>query len=401
VRRILQLALKDLKRAFRDRSALAITIIAPLGLAAILSFVLGGRGDTQAFEVTFAVVDQDHGPLAAGFIDGPLGGMKQAGFAHVKTLDSVAEARKLAGKGDIAAAFVIPAGFSQAVQSGRTAELEVIADPSSDVGAQIARSAAEQFAAEANATSLAVATVLARSPASGPGAEAVQARAQALAEKARQLPAPLRVINSVAGSKQFSGNTFMAVGMAVFFLFFTAQFGAVSLLTERREGTLSRLLVSPLSRRGIIAGKALYTFALGVVSMTVLVLATSLMLGAKWGDPVAVAALVLAGVFAAMGVQSLVTTLAKTDEQASGYASLVGVTLGLLGGTFFPLSQAGGFISKLSRLTPHFWLMRGFAETSGGNSLPTVAPSLLALGAFGLVTGVIAMARSRALVTVR
>jgi ABC-2 type transport system permease protein len=193
----------------------------------------------------------------------------------------------------------------------------------------------------------------------------------------------------------------MAVGMAVFFLFFTAQFGAVSLLTERREGTLSRLLVSPMSRRGIIAGKALYTFALGVLSMTVLVVASSLMLGADWGGALPVAALVLAGVFAAMGVQSLVTTLARTDEQAAGYASLVGVTLGLLGGTFFPLSQAGGFVAELSRLTPHFWLMRGFAESSGGNGLATVVPSLLALSAFGLVTGAVAMARSRSLVTVR
>lgn len=215
MRRVVLLALKDLKRAVRDRSALAITIAAPFGLAAILSFVLGGQGDTQAFTVEFAVVDQDHGPLARAFVDGTLAGMEEAGFAGITTLESAGDARQLAADGEVAAAFVIPPGFSDAVQSGRSTTLEVVADPSSDVGAQVARSAAGQFAAEANAMSLAVAIVLSQAPVAGPG-PAVQERAQALAEQARALPAPIAVADSVAGSKQFAGNTFMAVGMAVF-----------------------------------------------------------------------------------------------------------------------------------------------------------------------------------------
>jgi hypothetical protein len=45
--------------------------------------------------------------------------------------------------------------------------------------------------------------------------------------------------------------------------------------------------------------------------------------------------------------------------------------------------------------------MRGFAETSGGNGLATIAPSLLALVLFGLATGWVALVRARSLVTVR
>lgn len=102
-----------------------------------------------------------------------------------------------------------------------------------------------------------------------------------------------------------------------------------------------------------------------------------------------------------MGLQSLVTTLAKNDEQATGYGAVVGVTLGLLGGTFFPLSQAPGFISSLSFLTPHAWLMRGFGELSGGVAgVADIVPSLLALLAFGCVTGAVALLRSRSLVAV-
>jgi ABC-2 type transport system permease protein len=136
--------------------------------------------------------------------------------------------------------------------------------------------------------------------------------------------------------------------------------------------------------------------------MAVLIVATSLLMGADWGNPVGVSLLVLAGVFAAMGIQSVVTTLAKSDEQAAGYGSIVGVTLGLLGGTFFPLSQAPPAIQGLSSLTPHAWLMRGFGELSGGaGTVADIVPALGALLLMGLVTGAIALARSRTLVVAR
>ncbi len=39
-----------------------------------------------------------------------------------------------------------------------------------------------------------------------------------------------------------------------------------------------------------------------------------------------------------MGLMALVSSLAKTPAQAGGYASTAAVVLGLLGGTFFPVS---------------------------------------------------------------
>jgi ABC-2 type transport system permease protein len=173
-------------------------------------------------------------------------------------------------------------------------------------------------------------------------------------------------------------------------------------LTERKEGTLARLLAAPVSTRSIIGAKAMYGYTLGAGSMAILIVASSLLMGASWGDPVGVALLVAAGVFAAMGIQSVVTTLAKTDEQAAGYGSLVGVTLGLLGGTFFPLSQAPPFLQNVSYATPHAWLMRGFGDLSGGvGTVADVLPSLAALLAIGAVTGAVALMRSRRLVVVR
>ena len=393
MRAALKIARKDLKRSIRDRSAIALTLGAPLLLAFILSSVLGSAD--ESFTVSYAVVDDDGGDIARSFVEGALGGMEEEGFAEISEVDDVEGAERLIDDGDIGAAFVLPSGFTDAVQAGRAAEIRVLTNPDTMISAEIARSVARGFASDLNAVSLSIATVLSEG-----GGEGVSP--DELGQAARDTEQPARVTEAMAGSREFDTKTFFAAGMAVFFLFFTAQFGAVSLLTERKEGTLARLLAAPVSTRSIIGAKALYGYVLGAGSMAILIVASSLLMGASWGDPVGVALLVAAGVFAAMGIQSVVTTLAKTDEQAAGYGSVVGVTLGLLGGTFFPLSQAPPFLQNVSNATPHAWLMRGFGDLSGGvGTIADVLPSLGALIAIGAVTGVIALMRSRSLVVVR
>ncbi|MPZ90053.1 MAG: ABC transporter permease subunit [Actinobacteria bacterium] len=384
------IASKDLMRSVRDRSAIVTAIVAPFALAFILSTVLGGE-DGSSLNVTFATVDQDGGPVSTVLIDEILPSLEQEG-AELVDAGSVEGARRMAEDGDIAAAFVLPEGLSEAVQSNEPAEITVIADPEAEIGGQIARGVAEGFAAELNAARLSIGTVIA-SGAADPS------EIQGLQQEASDVPMPTRLVKSSAGGRQFDSNTFFAAGIAVFFLFFTVQLGAVSLLQERKEGTLARLLAAPVSRATIVSAKAIYSFVLGALSMTILIVASTFLMGAQWGDPLGVAVVVLSAVFAAMGLQSLVATLASTDEQAAGYGAIVGVTLGLLGGTFFPIAQGPGLISRLSFVSPHRWIMRSLGELSGGaGTLADVLPSVAVLLLFGAITGAVALYRSRSLV---
>ena len=176
--------------------------------------------------------------------------------------------------------------------------------------------------------------------------------------------------------------------MAVFFVFFTVEFGVRSLLEEREEGTLARLLVAPVNAWSVIGGKALAGFVLGLVSTTLLVVATTWLIGAEWGDPLGVALLVLGGVLAAVGVTALVATLASTPAQAGAYVSIVAVVGGLLGGTFFPISQAG-LLGTLRFLSPQGWLMEGFQDSAGG-SVADIAGPLAGVLAIAVATGAVA-----------
>lgn len=75
-------------------------------------------------------------------------------------------------------------------------------------------------------------------------------------------------------------------------------------------------------------------------------------------------------------------------------ASMAGVILGFLGGTFFDVAQAGGLIAGLRFVSPHAWFMQGLADLSSGELGVVFLPVVVML-AFGLVTGSIGMAGLR------
>ena len=136
--------------------------------------------------------------------------------------------------------------------------------------------------------------------------------------------------------------------------------------------------------------------------MTILVIATTALIRADWGPPVGVAAMVVGGIVAAIGISSLVISFARTAESAGAASSAVAITLGILGGTFTPTSQAPEVMSTLALATPHGWFMRGLGDMHGtGASIADGLPAVLVLLAMGLVTGGIGLLRARRLVTPR
>jgi ABC-2 type transport system permease protein len=373
---------KDLRQRMRDRSALLVVVVIPFVLAAILGLTLGNASSGNV-KFDFAAVMADRGQPATAFAS-VLAELEHKGLVHLRSASSLSQARQLADRGHVAAAFYIPSGFSRAVSSGAGAVLTVVGDPNQPIGSLVARSIAQGYASELDGIRLAVATAV---HASGgrPGAPPAQ-----IASEAAALAAPITIDDVSAKRKELDPKTFYAAGMAVFFLFFTVQFGISTLLDERRDGTLARLQVAPVRRTAIIGGKALTSVVLGVLGMAVLAVASSLLLGARWGNPLGVAVLIVAGVLAATAVMALVVTLARTPDQAGYWQAIVALVLGMLGGTFFPVYQAGGLIEKLSLITPHAWFLRGLRELAGGApasaALAPAAVMLLFAGACGALT---------------
>ncbi|MEN8235905.1 MAG: ABC transporter permease [Actinomycetota bacterium] len=382
----LTIAAKDLKERLRDRSAIVMGVLVPLGLAFVMSLTIGPAAD-QTFETRVSLYDADGGRVAEGF-SAMLDEVEELGFVTVDAAASEDEARSAVADGDVAAAYLVPEGFSAAVGSGDAASIGIVTNPDHPIGAAVITAVADGFAAEVNAVRLSAATAIAL----GAGDP------EQLATDAAGDESPVRLGRPDVQGRGFDFSTFYANGIAIFFMFFTVQFGVLSIIGEREQGTMPRLLVAPISRKSILVGKLGASFLMGVASTIVLWFATTLLMGAVWGGALGVLVLITAGVLSAVAVAAAIATFTKTAEQAGAATAFVAVIFGVLGGVFFPVTRVSGAFAAVSRLTPHYWLMDGFKRLSAGEGLVDILPALTAVLAFTVVLGAIGLMRSRDLV---
>jgi ABC-2 type transport system permease protein len=361
-----------------------IGIIAPLSLAFIFNAVFGSAASGSGLGLDYGMVDMDNSEISTAFTS-VLESAESGGVLTLEQFTDVAAAEGAVDEGEIDAYYVIPEGLSEAVQSNQATTIEVVGDIDAPTSTQIAASFAEQFSSGVASSQLAVATT-----ASVAGVPITPEFVGSLTQDPATAGASFTFDDLSAETKQLDASTYFAAGMAVFFLFFTVQFGVAGLLEEERDGTLARLMAAPIPRVSVIAGKAILSFVLGLFSMGVLVVGTSLLMDAQWGAALGVVVLVTAGVLAAVGIMGVVSAVAKTPEGAGNLGSIIAVILGMLGGTFFPIGSTGGILSSLTLLTPHAWFLRGLADLTADAPWTAALPAAGAITAIAAITGLIA-----------
>jgi linearmycin/streptolysin S transport system permease protein len=384
----LVIARNELRQRIRDRSVIVIGLVAPLAIAALMSLAFRG---TETLHYTLGVVDADHGPVSAALVQA----LRSPGLRQVVTVTPITDQRSAEAAvraKSVAAALVIPAGFSSAIAGGRTRPLTTVTSVNNTTAADITASIAASFVSQINADRLSVATALA--------AGSPPARTAALQQLASRLTLPLRVVDRPIGAHQLSTISYYSPGMAIFFLLFTISFAARSFFVDRANGMIERMRAAPVRPYEILLGKAMAVFVYGIASLAMIALITSLAFGADWGSPAAAGLLCVAMVVAVVCLTALVIGIARTQRQAEGIAAIIVFGLALLGGNFFFISAEPPVMRRLALFTPNGWAMRGFTDLSTlGGGVGTVATPVLAILVFSAVVGGIAVVLSRRAVT--
>lgn len=372
----LVIAGKDLRQRLRDRSALVIGLIAPIAIAALMSLALKGM---DTFHYTLGVVDADHGPVASGLVQ-TLQHPSLRNIVRVRLLPSEAAAAQAVRGKRVAAALVIPAGFSEAASGSAGTGLKTLGSVNNAIAASVTESIASSFVAQINADRLSVATALA--------AGAQPSSLPDLAARASNLRLPEQLVERPLGAHPVKAISYMAPAMAIFFLFFSISFTARSFFVDRAQGMIERMRSTPIRPLEILMGKALSVFVFGALSLAAIAVITSALFGANWGSPLAAIVVCLAMVISVVCLTALVIGLARTQRQAEGISSAVIFVLALLGGNFTFISVAPSIMRKLALFTPNGWALRAFTDLSTtGGGLGTVAVPVLAMGAFSAVAG--------------
>ena len=396
MRKILTIMWKDISVIFRDGAALLLMIAGPLVLTLGLGLITGSfNRDEDAptiSRIPVLVVDQDGGALAT-VLDDLLRGDTLSDLLAAEAWHDETAALERVRQGEAAAAVIIPAGFSASLMPNPTSgelpapvALRVYGDPGSPIGAAVVRTIAEEF------TNRAVNNVV-----------AIQIGLTELATSGAVAPADLPAVGQAMGERLFSGDdggaliavrtesvatggatgfnplSFFAPAMALLFLMYAVTLGARSLIAERREGTLARMLAAPVTPAQVLSGKVAGIFMTGFLQLGVLILLTTLMYRLNWGNPLGVLLLVAAAALAATGWGLLLAALSSNAGQITAMGTALMLIFGILGGSFVPGMAFGPVLDWAGRITPNRWAQDGFLSLASGDGLVGIATPLTAL----------------------
>ncbi|MDT8897581.1 ABC transporter permease [Thermanaerothrix sp. 4228-RoL] len=421
MRRILLIALKDLLLIFRDRSTVLMILVGPflltLGMGLISGQVGGGANSSSGpSDIPVVIVNYDGQTLGNALVN-VLFSPELDSLLEPVLVSDLAEAKQQVEKDQAAAAVIIPTGFTQSLippaeewqawfpSSSPDVTLQIYANPGRPNSVAILESIVRAFLFRVEKGRIlgwtAIAPLVANGVIQPAQAEDIgRTWGEALARSGveQELIQVVVTEEEVTQLRDVNVMASMAPGMALLFLMFTATFGARSLLVERRQQTLQRLMITPILPFQILVGKGIGVYLSGVVQQVLLIGISTWLFALNWGDAFGVLGLILCASLAAVGWGLLIAALARTPAQVASAGSALMLIFGLLGGSFVDLGEMPPAVYVLSRITPNAWGMDGYAILAAGGSLSQIVRPLLALALMGVVlislAGVILM-RSR------
>ena len=442
MRNVLVMALKDLVLITRDWLGLFFIVVFPVLMGVFFGSMYGGAGNQGSTKLDVAVADEDGTPTSAKFADL----IGSSASINVQKLGR-AEALNRVRLGQLVGVICIPSGFGKTAgmiwMKGPAIELGV--DPSRQAESGMLQGLIMQAAGklmmgrlqdpesmrpliqETRETMMAdpqlplsmrpslnelmmsldgfaekwqAAQKADRNGATGDGNPSLDTDAFEIAriktiDVTREPPEPgtAKALTQKTHSKwdiSFPQATLWGV------LACAATF-AISIVRERKQGTLLRLQAAPISRAKVLFGKATACF-LAVIVVIVMMVSLGAALGMRPQSPWLLASASVCVAFCFVGIMTLMSVLGKTEEAVSGAAWSANMVMAMFGGAMIPLAFMPRFMAALSQASPVKWsilalegaIWRGF--TLSEMLLPCVI--LIAVGAVCLAIGSIRLAAS-------
>jgi ABC-2 type transport system permease protein len=396
------ISIKDLKLIFRDRAALVFMLLAPFLLTIGMGFVTGrfSGGSSGLSDIPVVIVNLDNEQLGNALAD-VFSSQELAELMESTESTDPEAARRLIDEDQAAAAVIIPEGFTRSIipANGTSfnqsfvqpepVKIEVYANPSRPTSAGVVKAIVDEYISrveEGRTSGMTSIVQLMQAGLLSP--QDAEDEARSLFQDGTQTQntvITLKTNKEGPEAIEFDILAYMAPGMALLFLMYTVSYGGRSILAERSQGTLPRLLVSPTSTAQVLGGKVLGIFFTGVAQVGILILASSIFFGVRWGDAAGLIVLILATVFGATGWGMLITALARTPAQVANFGSALMLIFGILGGSFTNLEQMPATLRTLSKITPNAWGLDGFTTLALGGTLPNLVEPISALLIMGAI----------------
>jgi len=312
---------KEFIVVWRDPMTLFFMFFPPL----VEMIAFGYALDTDVKHMALVILNEDRTVESRQFIDRFV---NTETFRVVGEVQSIEEMSSQIRKGRAYAGLQIPPKFTQNIRTGNSAQVQLLVDGSNSTTALQALNTALSVGLTQSIESLLRATNRHNIP--------IDIRPQMLYNPA--MKSPNFYIPGVIGIVLQIGTTF-ATAMAV--------------VREREKGTLETLLVSPLSRWGLMLGKLVPYLCIGMTMATLLFLFMRYLFGVPIaGNVIAMMFATFVYVFALLSLGLLVATKAENQMQALQISMVFMLPSVFFSGFVFPRETMPWIFQALGALLP-------------------------------------------------
>ena len=312
---------KEFIVVWRDPMTLFFMFFPPL----VEMIAFGYALDTDVKHMALVILNEDRTVESRQFIDRFV---NTETFRVVGEVQSIEEMSSQIRKGRAYAGLQIPPKFTQNIRAGNSAQVQLLVDGSNSTTALQALNTALSVGLTQSIESLLRATNRHNIP--------IDIRPQMLYNPA--MKSPNFYIPGVIGIVLQIGTTFAT---------------ATAVVREREKGTLETLLVSPLSRWGLMLGKLVPYLCIGMTMATLLFLFMRYLFGVPIaGNVIAMMFATFVYVFALLSLGLLVATKAENQMQALQISMVFMLPSVFFSGFVFPRETMPWIFQALGALLP-------------------------------------------------
>lgn len=377
---------KDLKLFLHDKRSVLLTFLLPVILITLFALAYGSIGsyDGRSEPVELLVADLD----MTGSSEEIVNKIDSLEDIVVVVSDSV-RSRELVTSGEYVSALIIYEGFQDSLKYGNSIPVELIYDRSREmeigilqqnlistimsftgeiiVNSSIERYVQDQFPDIDNSTRDAILKTVRRKDDNDLAVKWTSIVGERNDTK-------LGLIQAVAGT-------------AILMLLFSVAGVGTSILEEKENGTIKRLLYSPLKGSTILYSKMLFAFFISVLQLTTMFLFAWLVLNMDMN--VSMSGLILMIISTSFAVSSMgifLAAIAKTRHQAQNLSTIIILVMSAIGGSMIPMFIMPAILQKIALISVNYWGIQGFYDLFWRVlPLEEILPRILVLTSIGLV----------------
>jgi ABC-2 type transport system permease protein len=376
---------KDLTLFFHDQRSVILTFLLPVILITLFAFAYGSigayNGRSEPFKLLVTDLDQTRSSKEIIY---KIDSLKDITI----TLSDSIKSKELVIKGKYACALIIYKGFQDSLEAGKATSVELVYDRSREMEIGILQQNLISILMSSTGEIIVKKSI----------EKYLQDQFPDIDKSTSDNILKTSIIKdnnklaikwtSIVGMKNNTklGLIQAVAGTAILMLLFSVAGVGTSILEEKENGTINRLLYSPLKGSAILYGKMLFAFFISILQLTAMFLFAWLIFNMDLSINIpALILMIIATAFAVSSLGIFLAAVAKTRQQAQNLSTIIILIMSAIGGSMIPLFIMPAILQKIALLSVNYWGIQGFYDIFWRTlPLEAILPKILVLMSIGI-----------------